>query len=291
MAEDEVDGHRGGGLCHYAPRYAQIRGGAYIAAILAVQTRDKSGSVPPDYSECLRERDVPVIEQGEIAPRAPAHPRMHANNIGRANTRKPCPYLLRAPAPGAEEGILLIMVTLDAHEGGWLGRKTTQNDTRTDFPSWAVAQLRRLHDHVARQREREEQPSCAITSGGGSNVDMDEDPPGLDEELHAAHLLSEAGAAQDPPTTTLTAMAATTDTARRGTCRTARLPPRRRVPSPPRAPLPGRHGAPGQPLAQPGMPARPPSKPHRLAGGQAAEQSRRPRLRVVSGSPQPGSPT
>lgn len=50
-------------------------------------------------------RDVPEIELGKIAPRAPVHLRIHAGaNAARANTRK------RRP----EQGILFTMATLEA---------------------------------------------------------------------------------------------------------------------------------------------------------------------------------
>lgn len=55
--------------------------------LLAVETRHIRIHLEqgPDHPDCMRDRNVPAIEPGEIAPRAPLHLQIHANIIvGRA---------------------------------------------------------------------------------------------------------------------------------------------------------------------------------------------------------------
>eukprot|EP00873_Tetraselmis_striata_P025424 jgi/Tetstr1/445688/TSEL_003492.t1 len=167
----------------------------------------------PEHPECLRVRNVRAIEPGEIAPRrAPFHNRMHANNVGRAKTRKRRPELLRAPAPGEEQAVLFTLVTLDAHGSGWLGLKTTQNDPRTDSASRAVSQLRRLHDRRDLQLERRERVTTSLRAArpprlpARTGTILEEDLLGLDENLVAASLLPAAAAVSDPTMVVLTAI-------------------------------------------------------------------------------------
>lgn len=128
-----------------------------IAVILAVQNgqiRMYLMEWGPDQEDCLPVRNKPAIEHEELTPRALVHARFHANIVGRANTRKCRPYLLRAQAPSAEHGVLspshteaAFSLHLNARGGsGWIGLKTTRNDPRADFMSRTLPELRGLRD-------------------------------------------------------------------------------------------------------------------------------------------------